>query len=97
MPLDNFKAPMTADLLREIGLRRDAADIIPLLWEIKRLRALVLRADQIMQRISHGDFLEETFRRELEGEPVLEEAKLLRATGGSDTRSEGSRRGRPEK
>lgn len=75
MPQDNFKPPMTAAHLRVIGQRRDAADILPLLWEIKRLRALVLRADQVMQGRTPGNFIEDVFRRELVGEPVLEEQK----------------------
>lgn len=35
MPLHNFKTPMTAAQLRDIGVRRDPADIILLLWEIE--------------------------------------------------------------
>ncbi|WP_147328307.1 hypothetical protein [Duganella sp. BJB475] len=77
--MDNFKPALKAEHLREIGLRRDAADIIMLLWEIKRLRALVMRADQVVQRISGGDYLVETFRAELRGEPVLEEMERRRA------------------
>jgi hypothetical protein len=75
-----FKPPLTAEKLREIGLRRDAADILALLWEIKRLRAHVLRADQIVGQIRNGDYLVETFRKELQGEPCLEEAARLRAS-----------------
>lgn len=80
MPQGNFKPPLTAEQLRDIGQRRDSADIIPLLWEIKRLRALVMRADQVVQRIAGGDYLVETFRAELRGEPVLEEMEKLRAS-----------------
>lgn len=80
MPLDNFKPGLTTEQLRDIGLRRDAADIIPLLWEIKRLRVLVMRADQVVRRMVGGDYLVETFRAELAGEPVLEEMERLRAS-----------------
>ena len=80
MPVENFKPPLTTEQLHEIGRRQDAADIIPLLWEIKRLRALVLRGDQVVRRISHGDYLVEIFKKELLGEPVLEDEERCRAS-----------------
>jgi hypothetical protein len=52
MAQDNFDPPLTTEQLHDIGVRRDPGDIIPLLWEIKRLRALVLRADQVVKGIS---------------------------------------------
>jgi hypothetical protein len=79
MPQDNFKPPLTTEQLHEIGLRRSADDVIPLLWEIKRLRALVLRGDQVVREIgSAGSYLVRIFREELAGEPVLEDMKRMR-------------------
>lgn len=67
---------MTQEQLHEIGLRRSAGDVIALLWEIKRLRALVLRADQL-QRTCGGQSCStvvlNALRTELEGEPCIEE------------------------
>lgn len=38
----SFRAPLTRAQLHDIGIRKDPGDINALLWEIKRLRALVL-------------------------------------------------------
>lgn len=47
-----FKAPLTFPELRAIRERQpDNADVIALLWEIKRLRSVLLRAHQLS-----GDF-----------------------------------------
>jgi hypothetical protein len=75
MPVPNFKPPLTAEQLRDIQARRDPADIIPLLWEIKRLRALVLRADQLQGGLGSGGIILETLRDELVGEPCVEESQ----------------------
>ena len=58
-----FRQPLTAQQLRDIWLRNQNADMLAVLWEVKRLRSLVVRA-------SH---LHWTFREELKGEPCLEE------------------------
>jgi hypothetical protein len=94
MAQDNFNPPLTTEQLHDIGVRRDPGDIIPLLWEIKRLRALVLRADQVVKGIRHGDYIVEVFRKELEGEPVLEERARLSASVDLNARppAEGRRR-----
>jgi hypothetical protein len=47
-----FRAPLTTAQLHEIGARRDANDILALLWEIKRLRGLVLRANQVIRPLT---------------------------------------------
>ena len=68
--------PMTAEQLREIGQRKDPADIVPLLWEIHRLRALVLRADQLQKGLGEAapsQIILTVFRQELEGEPCIAE------------------------
>lgn len=67
--------PMTREQLRDIGLRKDPADIVPLLWEIHRLRALVLRGDQLQKGMGEGsmNIILTVFRQELEGEPCIAE------------------------
>jgi hypothetical protein len=57
------RKPLTAAQLREIWLRNQNEDMLAVLWEVKRLRGLLVRA-------SH---LHWTFREELKGEPCLEE------------------------
>lgn len=76
-----FLPALTAPELREIGLRRDPADIIRLLWEIKRLRSIALRAHQYEQSAYGGTggslLVLNALRRELEGEPVVAEQAPL--------------------
>ena len=91
MPKTGLRDPLSAEQLREIGMRRDPADIIPLLWEIKRLRAMVLRADQVMKSVRTGDFIAEVFRKELAEEPAVQEFDRVRITANLDDRPEGAR------
>jgi hypothetical protein len=44
-----FKPPIPTDELHDIGVRKDPADINRLLWEIKRLRSIALRANQVLR------------------------------------------------
>ncbi len=48
-----FPPPLTNAELHDIGQRKDPADIVRLLWDIKRLHAIALRADQL--QVSMGD------------------------------------------
>lgn len=78
-----FRPPLPTDLLHEIALRRDARDLIALLWEIKRLRGLVLRANQVIrelpERAGPCGIVQECLRKELLIEPcVLDEEKRRR-------------------
>lgn len=75
-----FRPPLSTAVLHEIALRRDAQDIVALLWEIKRLRGLVLRANQLIRELPErggpGGIVQECLRKELRTEPcVLDEEK----------------------
>ena len=76
-----FRPKLTALELREIGLRRDPTDIVKLLWEIKRLRAIALRAHQYqatcMSEVGGSTLVLNALRRELEGEHVVAEQGSL--------------------
>ena len=80
-----FKPPLTTAELRDIRIRQDPADINRLLWGIKRLRAVVLHADQVQRQFPSvaglsGQILE-CLRNDLKIEPcVLEEDERRRAT-----------------
>ena len=50
-PSTTFKPPLTNEELHYIGQRKDSVDIVRLLWEIKRLQAVALRADQLQGAI----------------------------------------------
>jgi hypothetical protein len=75
-----FRDPLTKQQLREIWERQDAGDIDALLWEIKRLRAIVLRIDQLQRCLSVGGgpaILLDGLRNELEREPCIAEKASL--------------------
>lgn len=77
-----FKEPLPTDQLREIQERnRDSADVRLLLWEIKRLRAVVLYADQLQRMLTtlpgpQGAILD-TLREKLRNEPCVKEFPRL--------------------
>jgi hypothetical protein len=77
-----FKPPLTELDLQAIQERnRDSPDVITLLWEIKRLRAIVLRADQLQRSIDGlgggAGMILNALRDELKGEPVINELPKL--------------------
>ena len=77
-----FKEPLATDQLREIQERnRDSADVRALLWEIRRLRSVVLYADQLQRMLStlpgpQGAILN-TLRTKLKDEPCVKEFPRL--------------------
>lgn len=80
--LMGFKEPIPTDQLRMIQERnRDSADVRALLWEIKRMRATLLYADQLQRELPtmagpQGAILE-TLRAKLKGEPCVKEFPRL--------------------
>lgn len=81
--MPNFKPPLSYEELHAIGERnRTNADAKALLWEIKRLHSIVLRADQLQRSLpassSSGiDAIVDSLRRQLKDEPcVVKDAKL---------------------
>lgn len=72
-----FRPSLSKDELHEIGVRRDAADIPALLWEIARLRAVVQRADQYL--IGPNALVRDELRRELDECECVKEMQAMRA------------------
>jgi hypothetical protein len=73
-----FKPPLTKAQLQEIQERnRDSADARALLWEIARLRALLLRADQLQRSLGNlaggPGIVLSAFRNEIRDEPCIRE------------------------
>jgi hypothetical protein len=70
-----LKPPLTFGQLREIQERnKDSADVIALLWEIKRLHWRVIRLDQLVNSATGGTVpatVLDAARQDLEGEPAL--------------------------
>lgn len=78
-----FKPPLTRHRLHEIGVNKDPRDINELLWEIKRLRALALKIDQVQRSMSVSgglSILFESLQEDLRREPCVieDEAERLK-------------------
>ena len=77
-----FKEPLPTAQLREIQERNlDSADVRALLWEIKRLRSVLLYADQLQRMLTtlagpQGAILD-TLREKLRDEPCVKEFPRL--------------------
>lgn len=80
MPL---KPPLTTAELRDIQARQDPADIHRLLWEIRRLRIIALRADQLVGLTASASgtagIIRDSLKLELDAEPCVVEDRAQRA------------------
>ncbi|OBV39786.1 hypothetical protein [Janthinobacterium psychrotolerans] len=69
--MSNFRKALTTVELVEIRLSSDSADMRAVLWEIKRLRAIVSRADKLERslgpRVGAPGLLRATLREKLDG------------------------------
>lgn len=78
-----IRPPLTTDELRAIGQRRDPADVPALLWEIKRLHAMVLKAEQLVRTMPEAvgpmDMLRVSLKEQLREEPCVQDMERLRA------------------
>ncbi|MCM3609129.1 hypothetical protein M4D49_26965 [Cupriavidus pauculus] len=69
---------LTAAQLRAAYERNPCAEVRELLWEIHRLRLLVLRANQLLETMGRTNppatqLVKDILLRELEGEPCIDE------------------------
>ncbi|MFM0268575.1 hypothetical protein [Paraburkholderia sediminicola] len=78
------RRPLTAVELAEIYDREPIETVLRLLQEIHRLRATIIRADQVRRMIGKGgsayvsDCVWECFERELDAEPCLTDPPTTR-------------------
>jgi hypothetical protein len=76
-----FKPALTHEQLVEIQERnKGSADVFALLWEIKRLRAVVLQADQLQRSVEIGGgpgMVLRALRETLKDEPCVQEFPKL--------------------
>jgi hypothetical protein len=76
-----FKPPLTREHLIEIQERnKENPDVFALLWEIKRLRAIVLQVDQLQRSIEVGGgpgMVLQALRATLKEEPCVKESPKL--------------------
>lgn len=77
-----FKPPLTRAQLQEIQERNKGnADVFALLWEIKRLHEIALRADQLQRSLSDGGaprIVLSALRSELKDDPIIADAAAWR-------------------
>lgn len=77
-----FREPLTTEELHEIGVRKDGADVVRLLWEIKRLRAMLLSTNQVLRDIEPQlgplGIVLKCLKDRLVVEPVIMEMEKLR-------------------
>lgn len=75
--MSNFRKPLTTVELIEIRLRSDSPDMRAVLWEIRRLRAIASRADQLERSLGTTGgavgMIREILREELDEEPSIAE------------------------
>lgn len=76
-----FKPPLTRQQLQDIQERNpNSADVRALLWEVKRLRAIALRTDQLLKDMptvaGTSGLVADMLRRELADEPVILEQQI---------------------
>lgn len=77
-----FRPPLTDGELHDICSRRDGADVVRLCWEIKRLRAIALQANQVLRdapmALGPIGIVQRCLLDELAVEPVIMEMETLR-------------------
>lgn len=49
--MSRVRAPLSIEQLKEIQARNDSADVLALLWEIRRLRSIAATADELDQSL----------------------------------------------
>lgn len=73
-----FRPSLTKEQLHDIGQRMDPADIPALLWDIKRLRAAAMRADQLLRSNDASGVLRSALRAELDQLACIQEDAATR-------------------
>jgi len=75
--MSKFRKPLTTVELVEIRLRSDSQDMRAVLREIRRLRAIVSKADQLERSLGSSDgeveMIRDVLRAELDEEPSIAE------------------------
>ena len=73
--MSKFRAPLSIEQLKEIQSRNDSADVLVLLWEIRRLRSIAATADELDQilgpLVGMSAFIRAELRLKLDGRPCF--------------------------
>ena len=79
--MSNFRKPLSTAELKEIQTRSDSADMRAVLWEVRRLRRIASRADQLERSLLHSGgaigIIRSLLREELDNEPSITEMPRL--------------------
>lgn len=75
--MNQLRTPLTTEQLVEIRIRSDSPDMRAVLWEIRRMRAVISRADQLERSLGRtgGEIglIRELLRMQLDEEPSIKE------------------------
>lgn len=70
--MSRIRAALSIEQLKEIQGRNDSADVLALLWEVRRLRSIASTADELERslgpRVGAPGLLRATLRVKLDGE-----------------------------
>lgn len=73
--MSKIRTPLSIEQLKEIQGRNDSADVIALLWEVRRLREIAATADELDQslgpRVGKPGLIRASLRVQLDGEPCF--------------------------
>lgn len=73
--MSRFRAPLSLDQLKAIQGRNDSADVLALLWEVRRLREIAAAADELERslgaRVGMPGLIRASLRVQLDGEPCF--------------------------
>lgn len=77
-----FRPPISTADLHKIGVAKQSQDIVPLLWEIARLRGMLLRANQVIRELPQvggpNGIVRECLQADLKVEPCIAEEEQRR-------------------
>ena len=70
--MGRYRSPLSIEQLKEIQDRNDSADVIALLWEVRRLREIAATADELDRslgpRVGMSGLIRASLRVRLDGE-----------------------------
>lgn len=73
--MSKFRAPLSIEQLKEIQGRNESADVRTLLWEVRRLREIAAKADELERslgaRVGVIGLMRSELRVRLDGEPCI--------------------------
>lgn len=73
--MSRIRAPLSIEQLKEIQGRNDSADVLALLWEVRRLRSIAATADELDQslgpHVGMPGLIRAELRLKLNGEACL--------------------------